>query len=115
MKWIHYINAVTTLHGVSEKNGLLVQGNEEPFADDEVGANVGAGDGFGVISHTTKQGGACGFGGVAGGTESQFVSADDLQRICPQLEAAGRVAHYDGLAPMSRNESLRRDGIRLEG
>ncbi len=66
----HYVNGVTTLHGVGEQDGLLVEGNEEPLANDEVGAYVGAGDGFGVIGNATKQDGAGGFGCIAGRRET---------------------------------------------
>ncbi len=51
----HDVDGVTALHGVGEENGGLVEGNEEPFANDEVGAYVGAGDRFGFIGDTTKQ------------------------------------------------------------
>ena len=58
--------AVTTLHGVGEQDGLLVEGNEEPLTNDEVWAYVGAGNGFGVVGNATKQERPSGFGCIAG-------------------------------------------------
>src|ERR1700760_430180 len=79
----HDVYAVTAFHRISEENGRFVERYKESFPDDEIGAYIGAGNRFRFVGYSTKQSGPIDFGRVSRGTETQFISADQLQWIGP--------------------------------